>query len=500
MNQSNFTLKRINLGTTLSFCLLVLSVHAAWEPDPAFGLGEAGQFAVLSLGKPTAETDGQSKLDLSQATIFGDVGVGPHGTLDFQGPSVIKGDLYLDHTLLPQDILTDEGTVEGQRFSNADLDDAVQSALDAAESNALLAPTQVFGRISTSTSIYGTGGLNVVSIEGIDYARSSVTTPLALTLNGGGDDLFVLQVSGKFVLGPNASIRGVDPSRVLIHIGQGNTPVQFAANSYVGGTLLSPYRKMGPLQGASGPVIGARVQEISLVGGAVLNPPPQSSDPVAVIIADQAVSVATPVQLDGSASSTPSGEPLEYDWSLPEVPTGSMAVLVNPTGVAPYFTPDLAGDYVVQLVVSDSQYTSEAAMALITAVDPSEAPDLALAIADDPDPVVKKATLTYTLTITNNGMLKASDVMLHAALVGAVRGTPVVEPITDPDDQCSYSLDSGLTCSLGELFGGETALLLVRVVPKKAGFFAMDGIVSSAIPDLEPSDNTDVEQTTVLRY
>jgi len=55
---------------------------AAWEPGAAFGLKSAGQFAVLSLGKPSAETDGQSKLDLSSAIVHGDVGVGPHGTLD----------------------------------------------------------------------------------------------------------------------------------------------------------------------------------------------------------------------------------------------------------------------------------------------------------------------------------------------------------------------------------------------------------------------------------
>ena len=32
--------------------------QARWEPDPAFGLWRAVQFAVLSLGNPSAETDG----------------------------------------------------------------------------------------------------------------------------------------------------------------------------------------------------------------------------------------------------------------------------------------------------------------------------------------------------------------------------------------------------------------------------------------------------------
>ena len=117
----------------IGVCLVMLlgspAAQPGWALDPAFGLGRAAEFAVLSLGKPSAETDGQSKLDLSQVTIHGDVGVGPFGTLDFQGPSWIEGELYLDLTLEPQDILTDEGTVTGGRES-VDTDRGVAKCLD----------------------------------------------------------------------------------------------------------------------------------------------------------------------------------------------------------------------------------------------------------------------------------------------------------------------------------------------------------------------------------
>ena len=52
------------LGSLLSMLLLFPTTQAAWDPHEDFGLGEAGEFAVLSLGKPSADTDGQSKLDL----------------------------------------------------------------------------------------------------------------------------------------------------------------------------------------------------------------------------------------------------------------------------------------------------------------------------------------------------------------------------------------------------------------------------------------------------
>ena len=263
----------LSLFFVADLCLLLpaMNADAAWAPDPAFGLGDAGRFAVLSLGKPTAETLGQAKLDLSSATINGDTGVGPYGTLDFQGPSTIDGNLYLDPTLLPQDIITDAGTVTGSRVTTRDLSGAVNDALSAAAANAALTPTQSFGTITTSMTIVGSGGLNVIAITSLDYSGSSNTTPLQLTLTGGTNDRFVLNVSGKFELGPGARITGIDPSRVLINVLPGTVPVQFAANSHVGGTLLSPERKMGPLQGLSGPIIGGWVKEISLIGGAIVS-------------------------------------------------------------------------------------------------------------------------------------------------------------------------------------------------------------------------------------
>ena len=64
------------------------------------------------------------------------------------------------------------------------------------------------------------------------------------------------------------------------------------------------------------------------------------------------------VTLDGSASSDANGDPLTYSWSLTTKPAGSAAVLANPTSVSPTFTVDLAGTYVVQLIVNDGTLNS----------------------------------------------------------------------------------------------------------------------------------------------
>jgi hypothetical protein len=76
--------------------------------------------------------------------------------------------------------------------------------------------------------------------------------------------------------------------------------------------------------------------------------------PVAEAGPDQSFRVIGPqVQLDGTQSYGGNGDPITYQWTLLSVPEGSTATLVNSTFVNPTFTPDIMGDYVVELVVKD---------------------------------------------------------------------------------------------------------------------------------------------------
>ena len=481
-------------GTSLLLLCATAVPEAGWAPDPGFGLGAAGGFAVLSLGKPSADTDGQSKLDLSAVTVHGDVGVGPYGTLDFQGPSTIDGDLYLDPTLLPQDIISDVGTVTGERFTDIDLSVAVSDALAAAADNAALSPTHSLGRLKASATIYGTGGMNVLALDGLDYSRSNPGAPLVLTLTGGPEDLFVLNVRGKFVLGPGARIEGVDPSRVLVNVGPGTTPVQFASDSYVGGTLLSPDRKMGPLQGASGPVIGAWIKEISLVGGAVLNPPPASL--LAVIVADPVAVVNQPVQLDGSASTSPTGEPLTYEWSLTAMPAESISELSAANIVNPYFIPDMTGNYQVELAVCAGAACSDPVTENILVMDAGDMTDLSLEITDDPDPVARQTPLQYRLAVLNQSDSAAAGVELTADLSLAVKTIAV-----SPPDLCNVPIpdDPEVSCALGSIEPGAGFDVFVEVVPKKAGTLILNASVTSVNTDAEPGNNSGFEETSVTK-
>ena len=76
--------------------------------------------------------------------------------------------------------------------------------------------------------------------------------------------------------------------------------------------------------------------------------------PIAVITGDLSdLVIGGTINLDGISSSDANGDLLSYTWSLVSTPTGSTTSLSNNQGVTTSLTPDVAGPYVVNLVVND---------------------------------------------------------------------------------------------------------------------------------------------------
>jgi len=89
--------------------------------------------------------------------------------------------------------------------------------------------------------------------------------------------------------------------------------------------------------------------------------------PVADAGEDKTVDVDEEVCLDGSGSYDPDGGPVTYSWAIISKPDGSQVELDYNDIVNPCFIPDLVGDYVVQLIVSDGELNSPPDTVVITA-------------------------------------------------------------------------------------------------------------------------------------
>ena len=88
---------------------------------------------------------------------------------------------------------------------------------------------------------------------------------------------------------------------------------------------------------------------------------------------DQEVEVGTRVLLDGRYSGDIDGDALLYEWSLKTLPTASElqdSDLADPRSVLAAFTPDVPGDYVVELAADDGFFV-ETSTVTVTALPAS---------------------------------------------------------------------------------------------------------------------------------
>ncbi|MCU0600442.1 MAG: fibronectin type III domain-containing protein [Desulfobacterales bacterium] len=97
---------------------------------------------------------------------------------------------------------------------------------------------------------------------------------------------------------------------------------------------------------------------------------PENSAPVANSGVDQNAATGERVMLNGSASSDADGDSLTYSWSFSSVPPGNTASLSAATTVNAFFTPNVAGTYVISLTVNDGKESSAPDTVSITVAPP----------------------------------------------------------------------------------------------------------------------------------
>src|SRR5437763_2656430 len=97
-------------------------------------------------------------------------------------------------------------------------------------------------------------------------------------------------------------------------------------------------------------------------------------DPVAVATAPEAVNAGSYVQLNGTGSHDPQQRSLTYFWVIVKRPAGSNAQLIDANTPTPSFLADLPGEYVIELTVSNSLFSSKSQVTVVVPTCKATAP------------------------------------------------------------------------------------------------------------------------------
>lgn len=163
--------------------------------------------------------------------------------------------------------------------------------------------------------------------------------------------------------------------------------------------------------------------------------------PIANAGDDQSVTLTSQVILNGSNSSDPDNDDITYRWLIVGQPQNSTAMLDDSSKVNPSFTPDIPGNYVVQLIVNDGVFDSAPDTVNISVEAPSNNKPVANAGADQNTNIGTLVTLDGSASSDADG----DSLAYRWSLVSVPNGSSVTlfnnsttRPSFTPDAEGSY--------------------------------------------------------------
>lgn len=214
------------------------------------------------------------------------------------------------------------------------------------------------------------------------------------------------------------------------------------------------------------------------VGNAPVQNPIVQAAPVAKAGVDQTVFVSALVTVDGGATSDANGDMLTYKWVLTTRPSGSRSALSTPMTARPTFEADIAGIYVLTLVVNDGKSDSLPDSVSVTATEKQISPN--------------------TLPAASAGSNQVVPVGATVLLTGAGSSDVEHDPLTYQWTMVSYPSGSSATLT-------DSMIVNPRFVADRAGTYSVvlrvsDGTGGSLpssvlITAVEPATSTNTPPT-----
>ena len=212
--------------------------------------------------------------------------------------------------------------------------------------------------------------------------------------------------------------------------------------------------------------------------------------PVANAGPDQDVTLGDLVQLDGSQSSDPNGDDLTYAWTFASQPNGSAAVLSSATVANPTFTADVAGEFVVELTVSDDELTSSPDQSTISV----NTPPVANAGSDQDLIVGALVQLDGSQSSDADGDALTYSWSMESRPAGStatLSSTSVVDPTFTADLEGDYVVE--LTVSDGKASSYPASLVIHSYQLPEPGYYSGTTSQGRAVHFTVSDDGTQVE-------
>ncbi len=222
-----------------------------------------------------------------------------------------------------------------------------------------------------------------------------------------------------------------------------------------------------------------------------------NAPPVIDPLTNQTVPAGQQVMFPVTATDPNPGQTITLEPGTGGLPVGATFPIV--TGASPQtstfdWTPTLAqiGSHVVNFKATDdgSPVLTATGSVMITVTSPGT--DLVISKSASVDPVVAGTDLIYTVTVTNNGLLTAENVVVTDTLPTGVTLISTNGCAEDP---------SGVpTCSLGIIPAASFAqyTIAVTVDSDTTGTLVNSASVSSSTPESNPGDESTTESTAVI--